>query len=122
MNFGYYILECDDALGVENGNISDTQISASSEWSDNHAASQGRLNYKATTSKAGGWTAGRKDYNIWLQIDLGNRDTKVTGVATQGGNNDNQWVTKYRLQYSNSDFNFKFYKEQGKGYKVRIHY
>lgn len=122
MNFGYYILECDDALGVENGNISDTQISASSEWSDNHAASQGRLNYKATTSKAGGWKAGRKDYNIWLQIDLGNRDTKVTGVATQGGNNNNQWVTKYRLQYSNSDLNFKFYKEQGKGYKVRIHY
>ena len=106
-----------------NGAISDTQISASSKGDDNHTASQGRLNFEATALKAGGWSPRRNDYNIWLQIDLGNRDTKVTGVATQGGSNDNQWVTKYRLQYSNSIFNFEFYKERGEEYnKVIIYY
>ena len=98
---------------MEDGEIPDIQISASSEWSDNHAASQGRLNYKATTVKEGGWSAGLGDLNKWLQIDLGNRATTVTSVATQGRNNHGQWVTKYRLQYSNDGFNFKFYKERG---------
>ena len=63
---------------MENGKISDGQISASSELNDRHAASQGRLN-------AASWTAKRSDLNIWLQVDLGNEDTKIMGVATQGG-------------------------------------
>ena len=105
--------ECQTALGVENGTIPDGQLSASSEWDFNHAASQGRLNFKATSVKAGSWSAKTNDVNQWLQVDLGTQYTKVTRVATQGRNGFSQWVTKYTLQYSKDGVNFQDYKEQG---------
>ena len=39
---------------MESGAISDAQISASSEWDPNHAAIQGRLNFKAGGGKKRG--------------------------------------------------------------------
>ena len=92
--------------------ISDEQISASSQWNANHAAIQGRLNFQATSSKVGSWSAGRHDVQQWLQVDLGNQCTLVTGVATQGGNAANQWVTKYSLQYSDDGVIFKYYRDK----------
>ena len=97
-----------------NGAITDAQITASSEWRSSLAAVQGRLNFKATATKAGGWSAGRNDVSQWLQVDLGSQRTKVTGVATQGRNASiDQWVTKYNLQYSDNGVNFQYYKELG---------
>ena len=97
---------------MESGAISDSQISASSEADSNHAARQGRLNFKETNNNSGGWVAKSKDRLQWLQIDLGNLDTKVAGVATQGRHS--QWVSKYMLQYSNDGKTFAYFKEQGK--------
>ncbi|KAL9968116.1 hypothetical protein ACROYT_G026448 [Oculina patagonica] len=105
---------CQDHLGMESGAITDGQIRASSEWDVNHAAIQGRLNFKAGGGKAGGWSARTNDANQWLQVDLGSRYTRVTCVATQGRNIWSQWVTKYKLQYSNDGVNFQYYREQGK--------
>ena len=93
---------------MENGAISDGQISASSQLFVNHTAIQGRLR-----RKAGSWSAGSSDVNQWLQVDLGSQYTKVTRVATQGGNDAAQWVTKYKLQYSKDGVNFQYYREQG---------
>ena len=104
---------CQGALGVGNSLISDGQMSASSQWDDNHAASQGRLHLQAASGKGGSWTARRNDIHQWLQIDLGNQRTKVTRVATQGRNGQNQWVTKYRLQYGEDGEKFHYYSEQG---------
>lgn len=98
---------------MANGAISDRQISASSQLSANHSAAQGRLNFKANASKAGGWSAASNDENPWLQVDLGARYTTVTGVATQGRDDYNEWVTKYQLQYSNVAASFIYYKGQG---------
>ena len=98
---------------MESGDISDAQISASSEWDANHAAIQGRLGFQAVSGKAGSWSARANDGNQWLQIDLGNQHTKVTGVTTQGRNGYSQWVTKYKLQYSDDGVNFRYYREQG---------
>ena len=106
-------LECQEALGMENGAISDGQISASSEYSDNNAANQGRLHFKGTSNKAGSWSAKNNDANQWLQIDLGVQYTSVTRVATQGRNGADQWVKTYKLQYSNDGEAFQYYKEQG---------
>ena len=100
---------------MESGDISDAQISASSEWDANHAAIQGRLGFQAVSGKAGSWSARANDGNQWLQIDLGNQHTKVTGVTTQGRNGYSQWVTKYKLQYSDDGVNFKYYRDQGQG-------
>ena len=105
--------ECQDAVGMENGAISDGQVSASSQWDVNHAPRQGRLNFQAVPGKAGSWSARANDVNQWFQIDLRNQNTKVTRVATQGRNAYGQWVTKYKLQYSNDGQNFHYYREQG---------
>lgn len=94
---------------MENRAISDAQISASSQSDDDHDAPQGRLRTKADGHKSGGWSALRNDFNQWLQVDLG-RYTTVTRVATQGRNGYDQWVTKYRIQYSYAGVTFKFFK------------
>ena len=98
---------------MESGAISDGQISASSQSDTNHAASQGRLNFQASSSKAGSWSAGTNDVNQWLQVDLGNHHTTVTRVATQGGNGAAQWVTKYKLQYSYDDVSYQYFMDEG---------
>ena len=98
---------------MESGAISDAQISASSQWDANHAAKQGRLHFRAVPGKVGSWCAGANDVNQWLQIDLGNQHTKVTRLATQGRNGYSQWVTKYKLQYSDDGVNFHYYWEHG---------
>ena len=49
-----------------------------------------------------------KTYNQWLQVDIG-YNSRVTGVATQGMNGNNQWVSKYRIQYSSDGVTFEFY-------------
>ena len=106
---------------MESRDITDRQISASSELDANHAAHQGRLHFRETSTKAGSWSVPAKNLNSlqWLQVDL-NQLTNVTGVATQGRNNTNvwrgnhsQWVTAYKLQFSEDGFTFQYYKEKG---------
>ena len=99
---------------MEFGAIKDTQIRASSEWDLNHAAIQGRLNFQKSGIKQGAWSSRNNDNNQWLQIDLRQSYTKVTAVASQGRNQASQWVTKYKLQYSNDGVTFRYYKEQGR--------
>ena len=105
-------LDINEPLGMQNGEIVDTQISSSSSIDEAHAASRGRLHLNATSGKAGAWSAGRNDNSQWLQVDLRNNNVRVTGVATQGRNGRYaQWVTNYKLQYSNDGVNFQFYKK-----------
>jgi len=100
---------------MENGAISDRQITASSQLDANHAAIQSRLN------KAGSWSAGSIDSSQWLQVDLSSQHTKVTSVATQGRDDSPQWVTKYKLQYSKDGVNFPYFMEPRKNKKkVRL--
>ena len=99
---------------MESGGITDQQISASSQFDAIHSPSQGRLHFKKTDTKSGGWSSLTSDANQWFQIDLGNHQTRVTGVATQGRNSNlyNQWVTKHKLQYSDDGNTFRYYSEQ----------
>ena len=107
-------LECQEALGMEKGAISDGQISASSQLDANHEPSQGRLNLK------GSWSAYANDAEQWLQIDLGSNPVTVTRVATQGSNLKSQWVINYTMNYSDDGVNFQLYKQQGQSqHKVR---
>ena len=97
---------------MESRAISDAQISASSKWDANHAAKQGRLNFQAGGGKQGGWSSRRNNQDQWLQADLGSRKT-VTYLATQGRNLVDQWVTSYKVEYSNDGSSYQFYQEQG---------
>ena len=93
---------------MEDNAIADKQISASSQLDANHTTSRGRLQFQAASSNGGSWSALTDDTSQWLQVDLGNQQTIVTRVATQGSNAKGQWVTKYKLQYSYDGFNFQY--------------
>ena len=100
---------------MEDGAISDGQISASS-YISNHAGPRGRLNFQEAPGKIGSWTASTRNANQWLQVDLGTQHPNVSGVATQGGTDNKnraRWVRRYKLQYSDDGVNFQYYKEQG---------
>ena len=95
---------------MESGNISDAQISASSNYTKDrdYSAKKARLNYK------GCWAAAKNDRRHWLQVDLGGY-TKVTRVATQGSGyrGSKWWVTKFKIRYSSDGVIWEFYKEPG---------
>ena len=97
---------------MENGAISDAQISASSQLHDNNGPHRARLNMRKFRKKKGAWSSLKTDICQWLQVDLG-KYTTVTRIATQGRSDMRQWVTKYRLQYSEDGVNFHFYKALG---------
>ena len=105
---------CTAPLGMESEAIFDEQISASSQWDDEHSAQQARLHSKISQSKRGGWIALKADLKQWLQVDL-RAHTRITRVATQGRNAFNQWVTRYRVQYSDDGEMFKFFKKASNG-------
>ena len=106
---------------MENGVILDSQITASSEYGSNYAAHQGRLHFKAGGGKSGGWLSSSTNSYQWFDIDLGHPNTIVTALATQGRNDANQWVKKYRMQYRVwSGESYRYFIEQGQSvYKVR---
>ena len=97
---------------MESGFIKDVQITASSQFDGNHAAIQARLNFQAGGGRAGGWSSRTNNVKQWIQVDLASY-TKVSQIVTQGRNAFNQWVTKYKLQYSDDGVNFHFYKLPG---------
>ena len=106
--------DCQDPFGMENGAISDGQITASSELKAAHAANKARLK-----ALEGTWLPLTNNADQWLQIDLQENNIIVTRIATQGLNNPNmaKWVTSYNLQYSNDEINFHYYIEQGETVK-----
>lgn len=98
---------------MENYKITAAQISASSQFDENHAPSQGRLHVKGGGGYSGCWSAGASNLGQWIQIDL-RVETNVEFVATQGRHgNLNQQVTQYRLQYSKDGLSFLVYRKAG---------
>jgi len=93
---------------MENFKITPAQITASSQYSENHARNYARLHYKGNK---GAWATAVNDLNQWIQIDFG-IETTVSYVATQGRYNNSQWVTQYKLQYSNDGNSFQVFKQQ----------
>ena len=103
------------ALGMESGTITDSQLTASSDLDSNHAIERARLHTKETdVYSRGSWVSAINDLNQWYQVDLG-IITPVTHVATQGRNSYSpaQMVTKYKLQFSDDGASFLFYKREG---------
>ena len=109
---------------MASGEILDKKITASSELKA-HAAHQGRLNFQefdnGSLRKAGSWAALANDQHQWLQVELLKEESVGTSVATQGrnrhlgwfGGSHSQWITKYKLQYSNNGANFQYYQGEG---------
>ena len=114
--------ECREALGMENGDMPDSQLSASSEAEANFyvdkkiikkhlSAKSGRLNRRVWPDVC--WSPSESDENQWFQVHLGKYYTYVTRIATQGCPLSSDWTASYKLQYSNDGVNFQYYKERG---------
>ena len=97
---------------MESGAILDSQISASTEHDVNHGAHRARLHLRSGGGKTGAWAARGNDMNQWLQVDL-QRTTRMSGIATQGRDNADQWVTGYKLQYGEDGHTFTVYRRVG---------
>ena len=80
-------------------------MTASSQWDANHAAWLARLHRPRRGRFMGAWSSRHKNHNQWLQIDMG-RSMKVTGIATQGRQDADQWVTAYYIYVSSDGVNF----------------
>ncbi|KAK3732650.1 hypothetical protein QZH41_010256, partial [Actinostola sp. cb2023] len=102
------------ALGMQNGDIPDSRITASSFGQSLYRPEQGRLHYQGDGGfKLPAWevSPGSNRIGEWIQIDLGSV-TNVTGVATQGNGQiaKQEWVTSYSLQSSFDGSNFEDYQ------------
>jgi hypothetical protein len=103
-------------LGMRNGLISDSQISASSQWDSNHSPSNSRLFYVPHNGRKGAWSSKINNVNQWLQINF-ERLTAIVGVSTQGraglSLSQSQFVTSYTLSYSQDGSIFQSYTSNG---------
>jgi len=67
------------SLGIEDGRIPASALTASTVYSAGHATTRARLNLAAASGKAGSWCAKTNNVNQWLQIDL---RTATTGYQS----------------------------------------
>ena len=98
---------------MESGAIKNQQITAYSQYDENHGPENARLSHVADGRKKGAWSAKTNDLNQWLQVDLG-RDVKITKFVTQGRQDSEQWVKSYTLSFSTEkELVFQTYQENG---------
>lgn len=96
---------------MENQKIPDSALSASSSWNSATTGPQwGRLNYQGP--QGGAWVSRISDIKQWFEVDLGG-PSNVTRCATQGRYNANEWVTKYKVEYSSDGKTFVTYQNYG---------
>ena len=115
--FIFHLASCEkDAIGLAEGYVLDSQLTASSELNANTPAKNGRLNYTAGSS----WCASMGDSGPYLQIDL-QTIYIICAVSTQGNSQGDQWVETYTLQSSTDGTSWTDYKEHGRS-NIRVHY
>ena len=88
---------------MEDGRILDSQITASTELTENDrflGATNARLNHSAGyNGTSGSWSAAASNATQWIQVDLG-VSKMVSGIVLQGREDEPQWVKTYQVKYS----------------------
>lgn len=97
---------------MQNKQIADSDITASSYWDSRTKANNGRLHFLRTSDRVGGWVAKWNDKNPSFQVHFGSW-RKVTRVAIQGRQDSDQWVESFSLSYGYDSMSFQDYREQG---------
>ena len=100
-------------IGVEDGKIPNSYVTASSTYNRYHAPWFGRLNNKARGRNKGAWSAKKNDRRQFLQFNLGS-PTLITAIKTQGRQDADQWVTSYKVLFGNDGVRFIRYKKGGR--------
>ncbi|XP_077580570.1 neuropilin-1a-like [Stigmatopora nigra] len=91
---------CTEALGMESGEISSEQITASSQYNSNWSPERSRLNYREN-----GWTPSDDTIREWIQVDLGFLRF-LTAISTQGAiskeTKKHYFVRSYKVDLSSN--------------------
>ena len=90
---------------MEDGRILDRQLTSSSDLDGatlNHGVLNARLHHTAGNWRTGAWTAFYQDPNQWIQVEF-DAAKFVSGIVLQGREEYDQWVTAYKVQYSNDN-------------------
>jgi hypothetical protein len=110
---------------MESHVVLDFQLSASSSKYSLSGADKGRLNlnytFNTNTSAIetyGGWIAADDDSVPWLQVDFITNVT-ISGIATQGEDEVEAWVTSYEISYGYSKNSLQDYQVDGQ-VKVKV--
>ena len=93
-------------LGMQNGRLPDSALTASSMLSATYAPRMARLH------RGRSWIAKTQDHNQWFQVDFG-VETTITWIDTQGRQDGKQWVKEYTLRYSDDGSYFTQYQPEG---------
>ncbi|XP_031726498.1 neuropilin-1a-like [Anarrhichthys ocellatus] len=103
---------CIEPLGMESGEISSEQISASSQYNSNWSPERSRLNYQEN-----GWTPSDDTVREWIQVDLGFLRF-VTAIGTQGAiskeTKKHYYVRSYKVDLSSNGEDWVTVKEGSK--------
>ena len=99
---------------MKDGQIIKQQLTASSMLDKTHGLDNGRLDFIATRGLKGAWSSKTNDIHQWFQVDF-LRNVKISMFATQGRQDKNEFVKKYRLAYSQDGDSsaFQVYQEEG---------
>ena len=89
--------------------LSNSKITASSEYNKHHAAWLGRLGRVKHGSYVGAWCARHNNHNQWIKFDF-SRPMRITKVDTQGRHDADQWVTRYLLSSSLDGIHWQIYR------------
>ncbi|XP_008581090.1 PREDICTED: contactin-associated protein-like 2, partial [Galeopterus variegatus] len=98
--------KCDEPLV---SGLPHVAFSSSSSMSGSYAPGYAKINKRGG---AGGWSPSDSDHYQWLQVDFGNRK-QISAIATQGRYSSSDWVTQYRMLYSDTGRNWKPYHQDG---------
>ncbi|XP_050818736.1 coagulation factor V-like [Gopherus flavomarginatus] len=109
---GCEVKGCSLPLGMENGEIKNAQITASSykkSWYNSWEPSLARLNQEG---RVNAWQAKSNNNQQWLQIDL-LKAKKITAITTQGckSMSTEQFVKTYVILYSDEGTEWKPYMD-----------
>ncbi|KAI1242967.1 Contactin-associated protein-like 2, partial [Lamprotornis superbus] len=86
-----------------------SSFSSSSSMTSSYVPGYAKLNKRGG---AGGWSPSDSDHYQWLQVDFGSRK-QISAIATQGRYSSSDWVTQYRMLYSDTGRNWKPYHQDG---------
>ncbi|KXJ25332.1 Lactadherin [Exaiptasia diaphana] len=105
--FVFYIIEY-HSLGMEDGRISDSQITASSHNSRYVLPKNARLN------NVRAWKAKQEAVGEYLEVDIGT-NTNICKIASQGSRGTQKWVTSYSIHYSSDQSTWTTYSANENG-------
>jgi hypothetical protein len=90
---------------MQSGKIRNNRITASSQFNKKHGPELARLHIVRRGARVGAWCAKYNNRYQWLQVDLG-RPSRISRIFTQGRQDYGQWVTKFKVKYSQDGIRF----------------